>query len=46
MNTSIPSARLEAASGIGKVQVDSWRSFYKGLIDNAFLNSLSFEHRA
>jgi ribosomal protein S18 acetylase RimI-like enzyme len=46
MITTIRPARPEDALGIGKVQVDSWRSAYKGLINEAFLASLSFERRA
>ena len=38
-------ARLEDAPGIAKVQVDSWRTSYKGLIADEFLAALSYEHR-
>jgi len=45
MIATIRPARLEDAPGIAKVQVDSWRSTYKGLIADAFLAGLSYEHR-
>ncbi len=46
MIATIRPATLEDAQGIGKVQVDSWRSSYKGLIADAFLATLSPERRA
>jgi ribosomal protein S18 acetylase RimI-like enzyme len=46
MIATIRPARLEDALGIGKVQVESWRSSYKGLIDDVFLATLSYERRA
>jgi ribosomal protein S18 acetylase RimI-like enzyme len=45
MIASIRPARIADAPGIGKVQVDSWRSSYKGLIADEFLATLSYEHR-
>jgi len=45
MNATIRPARLEDAPGIAKVHVDSWRSSYKGLIDDEFLAALSYERR-
>jgi hypothetical protein len=45
MIATIRPARLEDAPGIGKVQIDSWRSSYKGLVDDAFLATLSSERR-
>lgn len=38
-------AKLDDASGIAKVHVDSWRTTYKGIIPNDFLNNLSYEQR-
>ena len=46
MTASIRPARLEDASGIAKVQVDSWRSTYKGLIAGEFLTGLSYDGRS
>jgi GNAT superfamily N-acetyltransferase len=31
--------------GIAKVHVDSWRTTYKGIVPNTFLDSLSYENR-
>ena len=45
MIASIRPASLEDAPGIGKVQVDSWRSSYKGLIADEFLAALTYERR-
>jgi ribosomal protein S18 acetylase RimI-like enzyme len=45
MIASIRPARLADAPDIGKVQVDSWRSSYKGLIADEYLAGLSYEHR-
>jgi ribosomal protein S18 acetylase RimI-like enzyme len=45
MIATIRPARLADAPGIGKVQVDSWRSSYKGLIADEFLAALSYENR-
>lgn len=38
-------AKLEDAPGIAKVHVDSWRTTYKGIIPDNFLNNLSYENR-
>ena len=46
MIATIRPARLEDAPGIAKVHVDSWRSTYKGLITDEFLDTLSYERRA
>jgi ribosomal protein S18 acetylase RimI-like enzyme len=46
MTASIRPARLQDAPGIAKVQVDSWRSTYKGLIDDVFLAGLSYDGRS
>ena len=46
MTITIRLARLEAAPGIAKVHVDSWRTTYKGLIAEEFLAALSYERRA
>lgn len=45
MIASIRPAKLNDASGIAKVHVDSWRSSYKGLIADNFLAALSYERR-
>src|SRR5664279_482723 len=45
MIVTIRPVRLADAPGIGKVQVDSWRSSYKGLIADEFLAALSYERR-
>ncbi|MFS0687786.1 GNAT family N-acetyltransferase [Sporosarcina sp. 179-K 8C2 HS] len=38
-------AKLDDASGIAKVHVDCWRTTYKDIIPNDFLNNLSYEKR-
>ncbi|GHO45231.1 GNAT family N-acetyltransferase [Ktedonospora formicarum] len=38
-------ARLEDASGIAHVHVDSWRTTYRGLIPDAYLDGLSYYNR-
>ena len=42
---NIRKARLKDAEGIAKVHVDSWRTTYKGIIPDDYLNSLSYEQR-
>jgi L-amino acid N-acyltransferase YncA len=41
----IRKAELEDAGGIAKVHVDSWRTTYKGIVPETFLESLSYENR-
>lgn len=41
----IRKAKLDDATGIAKVHVDSWKSTYKGIIPDDFLNNLSYERR-
>lgn len=41
----IRKATLNDAPGIAKVHVDSWRTTYKGIIQDDFLKSLSYEKR-
>src|SRR6185312_11535769 len=41
----IRKAQLEDAVGIAKVHVDSWRTTYKGIVPDSFLDSLSYEKR-
>lgn len=38
-------AELEDAFGIAKVHVDSWRTTYKGIVSDSYLDSLSYEER-
>ncbi|WP_280771609.1 GNAT family N-acetyltransferase [Salipaludibacillus daqingensis] len=38
-------ANLSDAKGIAKVHVDSWRTTYKNIIPDEFLNNLSYERR-
>lgn len=42
---NIRKARLKDAEGIARVHVDSWRTTYKGIIPDDYLNSLSYEQR-
>jgi ribosomal protein S18 acetylase RimI-like enzyme len=42
----IRKAVIEDAADIAKVQVDSWRTTYKGIVPEPFLDSLSYEQRA
>lgn len=39
-------ARVEDASGIARVHIDSWRTTYKGLVPDDYLASLSYERNA
>lgn len=41
----IRTVNLDDAQGIAKVHVDSWRTTYKGIIPDDFLNNLSYEQR-
>ena len=41
----IREATIHDAKGIAKVHVDSWRTTYKGIIPDDFLNNLSYEQR-
>lgn len=41
----IRKAELEDVAGIAKVHVDSWRTTYKGIVPDSFLESLSYEER-
>ncbi|MCG0275351.1 MAG: GNAT family N-acetyltransferase [Thermosediminibacteraceae bacterium] len=41
----IRKAILSDAKGIAKVQVDSWRTTYHGILPEDFLNSLSYEQQ-
>lgn len=38
-------AKLDDAQGIAKVHVNSWRTTYKDIIPNDFLDNLSVEQR-
>ena len=42
----IREAKLSDAAGIAKVHVDSWRTTYKGIIPDEYLNNLSCAQRA
>ncbi|XKI13344.1 GNAT family N-acetyltransferase [Sporosarcina sp. ANT_H38] len=41
----IRKAEVEDAEGIAKVHVDSWRTTYKGIVPETFLENLSYEQR-
>lgn len=41
----IRQAKLDDATGIAKVHVDSWRTTYKGIIPDDFLKNLTYEQR-
>ncbi|WP_346014177.1 GNAT family N-acetyltransferase [Sporosarcina sp. E16_8] len=41
----IRKAEIEDAAGIAKVHVDSWRTTYKGIVPDTFLDNLSYEQR-
>ncbi|MGE7949319.1 N-acetyltransferase family protein [Lysinibacillus sp. NPDC093688] len=41
----IRKANIQDAQGIGKVHVDSWRTTYKGILPDDFLNNLSYKQR-
>ena len=38
-------ANREDATGVTKVQVDSWRTTFKGIVPDDFLNNLSYDKR-
>ncbi|WP_017185130.1 GNAT family N-acetyltransferase [Alkalibacillus haloalkaliphilus] len=42
----IREANLSDASGIGKVHVNSWRTTYKGIVPDEYLNNMTYEKRA
>lgn len=42
----IRSAAVQDAAAIAKVQVDSWRTTYHGLISERFLQEMSYQSRA
>ncbi len=42
---NIRKAKSQDAQDIGKVHVDSWRTTYKGILPDDFLNNLSYEQR-
>lgn len=42
---NIRKANSQDAQGIGKVHVDSWKTTYKGILPDDFLNNLSYEQR-
>ena len=46
MNQAIRAARVEDALAIARVQVDTWRTTYPGIVPDAVLASLSVEQRA
>jgi len=39
----IREASVEDASAIARVAVDTWKTAYRGIIDDNYLNSLSYE---
>ena len=41
----IRKAGLKDTTAVAKVQVDSWRTTYKGIVPDDYLNSLSYEER-
>ncbi len=41
----IRKAEIDDAAGIAKVHVDSWRTTYKGIVPDTFLDDLSYEQR-
>lgn len=45
MIMTIRKARLNDASGIARVQVDSWRSTYRGIVPDHYLDGMSYQQR-
>ena len=41
----IRKANIEDAMGIAKVHVDSWRTTYKGIVPEVFLENLSYDEK-
>ncbi|HTC76605.1 MAG TPA: GNAT family N-acetyltransferase [Edaphobacter sp.] len=46
MKLKIRKAKIEDASAIGHVQVESWKTTYAGIVSDIFLNSMNKEERA
>jgi L-amino acid N-acyltransferase YncA len=44
-NMKIRKAVKSDASGIARVHVDSWKTTYKGIVSDTYLNQLSYERR-
>jgi ribosomal protein S18 acetylase RimI-like enzyme len=45
MNLTIRKAKIEDAGAIARVQVESWKTTYAGIVSDLFLNSLNEEER-
>ncbi|TGB05287.1 GNAT family N-acetyltransferase [Halobacillus salinus] len=45
MNYFVRSARTEDATGVAKVQVDSWKSTYTGIVPETYLEKMTYESR-
>jgi ribosomal protein S18 acetylase RimI-like enzyme len=43
---TIRSATLDDVKGIARVHIDTWRSTYRGIVPDDYLDSLSYENRA
>ncbi len=39
-------ARVEDAKGIARVHIETWRTTYRGIVPDTYLDSLSYEERA
>ncbi len=45
LNSSIRSATADDAPGIARVHVDTWRTAYRGIVPDGFLDNLSYQGR-
>jgi hypothetical protein len=45
MEVKIRKATADDAKGIARVHVDAWKSTYRGLVSDEYLDSLSYESR-
>jgi ribosomal protein S18 acetylase RimI-like enzyme len=43
---TVRAATIEDAKDIARVHIDTWRSTYRGIVPDDYLDSLSYEHRA
>ena len=45
-HVTIREAKATDAAGIARVTIDTWRTTYVGIVNQDFLNSLSYEERS
>src|SRR5579883_2064332 len=45
MTVTVREARIVDAAGVARVHVESWRTTYRGIVPDAYLDALSVENR-